>query len=154
VAEVLERTIRDFPWPKSMRWGSGSLRWVRPLHSILCLLTDEAGAEVVPLEVDGIRAGDTTAGHRFMAPGRFSVTGFDDLRREAQARPCDPGRPRNGPSTSWHDATQHGLRAGAGTGRGPGLLAEVAGLVEWPVVLMGEIGEASWACRPRCCRPR
>ncbi len=44
VAEVLEAAIRSFPWPKSMRWGSGSLRWVRPLHSILCILTDEAGA--------------------------------------------------------------------------------------------------------------
>ncbi len=57
VAEVLERTIRTFPWPKSMRWGAGNLRWVRPLHSILCLLTDEAGAEVVPLVVDGKIAG-------------------------------------------------------------------------------------------------
>ena len=53
VAEVLENAIRTFPWPKSMRWGAGSLRWVRPLHSILCLLTDEAGASVVPLELDG-----------------------------------------------------------------------------------------------------
>ncbi len=58
VAEVLEETIRNFPWPKSMRWGEGSLRWVRPLHSILCILTDDAGeAEVVPLEIDGITAG-------------------------------------------------------------------------------------------------
>ena len=69
VAEVLEAAIRNFPWPKSMRWGTGTLRWVRPLHSILCLLSDEAGAEVVPLTVDGIAAGNTTEGHRFMAPG-------------------------------------------------------------------------------------
>lgn len=78
IAEVLEKTIRTFPWPKSMRWGTGSLKWVRPLHSILCILTDEAGHTVVPLDVDGIVAGDTTEGHRFMAPGRFAVTGFDD----------------------------------------------------------------------------
>ncbi|MES2143259.1 MAG: glycine--tRNA ligase subunit beta, partial [Pseudomonadota bacterium] len=78
VAEVLEHVIRSFPWPKSMRWGQGSLRWVRPLQSILCLLTDEGGAEVVPLTVDGIVAGDTTEGHRLMAPGRFAVTSFDD----------------------------------------------------------------------------
>src|SRR6056297_1929072 len=78
VAEVLERVVRSFPWPKSMRWGEGSLRWVRPLHSILCILSDEGGAEVVPLEIDGIAAGDRTTGHRFMAPGRFGVTGFDD----------------------------------------------------------------------------
>src|SRR5690554_6179920 len=69
VAEVLEDTIRSFPWPKSMRWGAGSLRWVRPLQSILCILTDEAGAEVVPLELDGIVAGNTTEGHRFMGQG-------------------------------------------------------------------------------------
>lgn len=68
VAEVLEAAIRNFPWPKSMRWGAGSLRWVRPLHSILCLLTDDHGAEVVPLTVDGIAAGNTTEGHRFMGP--------------------------------------------------------------------------------------
>ena len=78
VAEVLGRTIRNFPWPKSMRWGSGNLRWVRPLHSILAVLTDEAGSQVVPLDVDGIQAGDTTRGHRFMAPDAFAVTGFDD----------------------------------------------------------------------------
>ena len=69
IAEVLEATIRNFPWPKSMRWGAGALRWVRPLHSILCLLSDEAGARVVPLAVDGIEAGDSTEGHRFMGAG-------------------------------------------------------------------------------------
>ena len=58
VAEVLEKTIRNFPWPKSMRWAEGSLKWVRPLHSILCILSDETGAEVVPMEIDGIAAGD------------------------------------------------------------------------------------------------
>jgi glycyl-tRNA synthetase beta chain len=69
VAEVLEAAIRNFPWPKSMRWGAGSLRWVRPLHSILCLLTDESGAQVVPMQVEGITAGNTTEGHRFMGRG-------------------------------------------------------------------------------------
>ncbi|MFM7334391.1 MAG: glycine--tRNA ligase subunit beta, partial [Tabrizicola sp.] len=78
VAEVLEGVIRTFPWPKSMRWGLGSLRWVRPLQSIICLLSDESGAHVVPMEVDGIVAGNVTEGHRFMGNGRFVVTGFDD----------------------------------------------------------------------------
>ncbi|MCW8842346.1 MAG: glycine--tRNA ligase subunit beta, partial [Rhodobacteraceae bacterium] len=78
VAEVLEDTVRNFPWAKSMRWGAGSLRWVRPLHSILCLLSDEAGASVVPLDIDGITAGDTTEGHRFMGTGRFAVANFED----------------------------------------------------------------------------
>ncbi|HRO16080.1 MAG TPA: glycine--tRNA ligase subunit beta, partial [Paracoccus sp. (in: a-proteobacteria)] len=77
VAEVLEATIRDFPWPRSMRWGSGNLRWVRPLHSIIAILSDEAGAQVVPLTIAGIAAGDRTRGHRFMAPDAFAVTGFD-----------------------------------------------------------------------------
>ncbi|MGB5870836.1 MAG: glycine--tRNA ligase subunit beta, partial [Albidovulum sp.] len=58
IAEVLDATIRNFPWPKSMRWGAGALRWVRPLHAILCILSDEAGAEVVPLTIDGITAGN------------------------------------------------------------------------------------------------
>ena len=66
VAEVLAHTIRTFPWPKSMRWGSGSLKWVRPLHSIIALISAEDGAAVVPLDIDGIIAGDTTFGHRFI----------------------------------------------------------------------------------------
>src|SRR6056297_3725796 len=78
VAEVLYHVVRNLPWPKAMRWGAGSLRWVRPLQSILCLLTDEAGARVVPLDIDGIAAGDATEGHRFMAPGRFSIVSFED----------------------------------------------------------------------------
>ena len=79
IAEAVETAVRNFPWPKSMRWGAGSLRWVRPLHSILCILTDEAGHRIVPLEIDGIAAGDTTSGHRFLAPAGFSVNGFDDF---------------------------------------------------------------------------
>ncbi|MEY3534037.1 MAG: hypothetical protein RI979_2061, partial [Pseudomonadota bacterium] len=77
IAEVLETTIRSFPWPKSMRWGAGTLRWVRPLQSILCLMSDEGGSTIVPLTVDGITAANTTEGHRFLSPGRFAVTGFD-----------------------------------------------------------------------------
>ena len=77
IAEVLETTIRTFPWPKSMRWGSGALRWVRPLQSILCILSDEAGAQVVPITIDGLQSTDTTEGHRFLGQGRFAVTNFD-----------------------------------------------------------------------------
>ena len=76
IAEAVTETVRGFPWPKSMRWGAGSLRWVRPLHSILCILHDETGTEVVPFEVNGIASGDTTFGHRFMGPGRIKVRGF------------------------------------------------------------------------------
>ncbi|MDU8911941.1 glycine--tRNA ligase subunit beta [Aestuariicoccus sp. MJ-SS9] len=140
VAEVLEKTIRHFPWPKSMRWGEGSLRWVRPLHRILCLLTDEAGAEVVPLDVDGIKAGDVTEGHRFMGKGPFAVTSFEEyearLKRDKVILSADERA-----QAIWHDATNLAFAQGLEVVEDRGLLAEVAGLVEWPVVLMGEIGE-------------
>ena len=139
VAEVLENAIRTFPWPKSMRWGAGSLRWVRPLHSILCLLTDEAGASVVPLEVDGITAGDTTEGHRFMGAGRFSVTSFADFEAKLK-RAHVVLRADERAEAIWNDATQMAFAQGLEVVEDRGLLAEVAGLVEWPVVLMGDIG--------------
>ncbi|MGR3742796.1 MAG: glycine--tRNA ligase subunit beta [Pseudooceanicola nanhaiensis] len=140
VAEVLETVVRGFPWPKSMRWGAGSLRWVRPLHSILCILSDEGGASVVPLEIDGITAGDSTAGHRFMAPTRFSVTGFEDY--EAKLKHAHVMlRPEVRAEHIRAEAESLAFAAGLDLVEDNGLLAEVAGLVEWPVVLMGEIGE-------------
>ncbi|MFZ5961828.1 glycine--tRNA ligase subunit beta [Thalassococcus sp. BH17M4-6] len=139
IAEVLEQVIRTFPWPKSMRWGAGSLRWVRPLHAILCILTTEAGAEVVPLEVDGITASDTTRGHRFMAPDAFAVTGFEDYAAKLKrARVILSAEERA--DIIWNDATQAAFALGLEVVEDRGLLAEVAGLVEYPVVLMGEIG--------------
>ncbi|SFL60761.1 glycine--tRNA ligase subunit beta [Shimia aestuarii] len=140
VAEVLEDTIRNFPWPKSMRWGAGSLRWVRPLHSILCILSDEAGAEVVPLEIDGIKAGDTTEGHRFMGAGRFAVTGFEDYEAKLKRDKVILSAEERGEHI-WHEATNMAFAQGLEVVEDKGLLAEVAGLVEWPVVLMGDIAE-------------
>jgi glycyl-tRNA synthetase beta chain len=139
VAEVVPHVIRNFPWPKSMRWGAGSLRWVRPLHSILCILSDEAGASVVPFDVDGITSGDTTEGHRFMAPGRFTVTSFDDYDAKLRAAKVVLSAQARADAI-WHDATTLAFAAGLEVVDDKGLLAEVAGLVEWPVVLMGEIG--------------
>lgn len=139
VAEVLETTIRNFPWPKSMRWGAGSLRWVRPLRSILCILTREDGSEVVPLSVDGIVAGDTTEGHRFMAPAPFRVTSFDDYEAKLKRAHVILSSEERADAI-WHDATNQAFAAGLDVVEDKGLLAEVAGLVEWPVVLMGEIG--------------
>ncbi|MCH8467960.1 MAG: glycine--tRNA ligase subunit beta [Roseinatronobacter sp.] len=138
VAEVLETTIRNFPWPKSMRWGSGSLRWVRPLHSILCILSTEAGAEIVPLTVDGIAASDSTRGHRFMAPDAFAVTGFDDYAAKLK-RAHVILDPQERAAHIWNDASQMAFAAGLELIEDKALLAEVAGLVEWPVVLMGRI---------------
>ncbi len=140
LSEGLERVIRAFPWPKAMRWGSGSLRWVRPLQSILCLMVTEAGAEVVPLDLDGIVAGNRTRGHRFMAPDAFAVTSFEDyavkLRRafvllDAQERA----------EAIEHEIRNRAFALGLELVEDKALLAEVAGLVEWPVVLVGEIGK-------------
>ena len=141
ISEVLEQTIRNFPWPKSMRWGAGSLRWVRPLHSIICLLTDEAGATVVPLEIDGITAGNTTRGHRFLSKGDIKVSGFEDY--EAKLKKAHVIlRADERAETIWHDATNQAFASGLEVVEDKGLLADVAGLVEWPVVLSGKIGEA------------
>ena len=140
IAEVLEATIRSFPWPKSMRWGNGSLRWVRPLHSILCLLTDETGAQVVPLTVEGITAGNTTEGHRFLSKGRFAVTSFDDYAvKLKRAHVLLDSAERE--AAIWQGAQNLAFAAGLELVEDRGLLTEVAGLVEWPVPLMGRIAE-------------
>ncbi|WP_291729629.1 glycine--tRNA ligase subunit beta [Leisingera sp. F5] len=138
IAEVLEDTIRNFPWPKSMRWGEGSLRWVRPLHSILCILSDEAGVSVVDLDIDGIKSGNTTRGHRFMAPEEITVTGFDDYAAKLK-RAHVVLDPRERAEAIWQEATNQAFASGLDVVEDKGLLAEVAGLVEWPVVLMGAI---------------
>ncbi|WP_050602614.1 glycine--tRNA ligase subunit beta [Ruegeria sp. 6PALISEP08] len=140
VAEVLEATIRNFPWPKSMRWGSGTLRWVRPLHSILCILSDEAGSQVVPVEVEGITSGDITEGHRFMAPNRFAVTSFEDYAAKLKTA-FVVLLPEERAEHIWNDAQNMAFAADLDVVEDRGLLAEVAGLVEWPVVLMGKIDD-------------
>jgi glycyl-tRNA synthetase beta chain len=140
IAGVVTETVRNFPWPKSMRWGAGNLRWVRPLHAILCILSDEHGPEVVPFEIDGIASGDTTSGHRFMAGGRFAVRGFEDYvaKLETAKVILDPAERA---ARIEHDAKQLAFAQGMDVVEDKALLAEVAGLVEWPVTLMGEIGE-------------
>ncbi|MCF7700973.1 glycine--tRNA ligase subunit beta [Loktanella sp. M215] len=140
VAEVLDRTIRNFPWPKSMRWGNGTLRWVRPLHTILCILVGDDGAEVVPLDVDGIVSGNTTRGHRFMGPEVFSVTSFEDYEAKLK-RARVMLRPEERADAIWQEATSQAFATGLEVVEDRGLLAEVAGLVEWPVVLMGRIDD-------------
>ena len=140
VAEVLSATVRAFPWPKSMRWGAGSLRWVRPLHSILCLLVDEAGAVTVPLELEGIASSNRTRGHRFMAPSEFTVTNFDDYEAKLK-RAHVILRPEDRADAIWQEATSQAFAQGLEVVPDAGLLAEVAGLVEWPVVLLGRIAE-------------
>ncbi|ATG38701.1 glycyl-tRNA synthetase beta subunit [Phaeobacter piscinae] len=147
IAEVLEDTIRNFPWSKSMRWGTGTLRWVRPLQSILCILSKEDGAEVVPLDIDGIASGNTTYGHRFMAPDQITVTGFDDYAAKLKRAHVvlDPAERE---AAIWQEATNQAFASGLEVVEDKGLLAEVAGLVEWPVVLMGAIDDEFLALPP------
>ena len=140
VAEVLDVVIRDFPWPRSMRWGTGSLKWVRPLHSIICLLSNLDETQVVDLEVDGIRAGDRTVGHRFMAPEPISITSAADyLAKMNGAKVVVSAKERE--EIIMREATRLAEERGLEVVEETGLLSEVAGLVEWPVVLLGEIGE-------------
>jgi glycyl-tRNA synthetase beta chain len=81
IAEAVKEVVETFPWPKSMRWGAGSLRWVRPLHSILCTFGPETEDPItVPIEVGSITSGNTTEGHRFHAPDRFAVRRLDDYQ--------------------------------------------------------------------------
>jgi glycyl-tRNA synthetase beta chain len=142
LAETLPVIVRTFPWPKSMRWGarsakSGSLNWVRPLHAITAtfgLETEEP--DVVKFDVDGIAAGQTTFGHRFMAPAAISVRRFEDYEEKLlQAKVVlDPDRRKD---TIVTDAKQLAFAQGFELVEDQALLDEVAGLVEWPVVLMG-----------------
>ena len=138
IAEILEKSIRNFPWPKSMRWGTGTLKWVRPLHSVLSILTGEAGAEVVPLDIDGITSGNKTRGHRFLSPDVFSVTSFEDYEAKLK-RAHVMLRADERADMIWNDATNQAFALGLEVVEDRGLLTEVAGLVEWPVVLLGQI---------------
>ncbi len=141
VAEAVETTIRNFPWPKSMRWGDGSLKWVRPLHSVLCITYDMTDSAVVPLDLDGIQTGNTTQGHRFMAPGALTIRSFEDYEKQLKAAHVILS-PQERKDHIWADATNLAFAAGLEVVSDPGLLDEVAGLVEWPVVLMGRIDDA------------
>lgn len=146
IAEIVPAVIRSFPWPKSMRWGkasaeTGSLRWVRPLHSILCTFGAETeDPEVVPFEVEGIKSGNVTYGHRFHAPGPITVKRFDDyvpsLERAKVVLDADRRK-----EIILADARNLAFAAGLELVEDEGLLEEVAGLVEWPVVLMGDFEE-------------
>src|SRR5580692_5453750 len=146
LAEILPVIIRTFPWPKSMRWGarsakSGSLSWVRPLHAITAtfgLETEEP--DVVKFAIDGIETGQTTYGHRFMAPQAISLRRFEDYEAKLlEAKVVlDPERRKD---TILTDAKQLAFAQGFELVEDQVLLDEVSGLVEWPVVLMGSFDE-------------
>lgn len=136
IEELLPQIMRGFQWPKSMRWGAGSLRWVRPIRSVLCLFDGKA----VEFEVDGIKSGDTTRGHPFLAPTPFAVTGIDDYRQKLLGAKVILGHEDRGKEivSQGSRLESEGLKCEFDKA----LLDEVAGLVEWPVVLMGAIDEA------------
>src|SRR5664279_1194814 len=142
IAQMIPEVVRSFPWPKSMRWGNGRLTWVRPLHSILATFGPETEEpDVVAFDVDGIVASDQTRGHRFMAPGAFKVRRFDDYvaKLEKAKVVLDPARRA---ATILADAKNLAFAQGYELIEDDGLLAEVAGLVEWPVTLMGAFDAA------------
>ncbi len=146
IAELVPVVIRSFPWPKSMRWGPasarpGSLRWVRPLQSILCTFGPETEEPVVvDFEIDGIRSGNITYGHRFLAPEAITVRRFEDYasRLETAKVVLDADRRKE---IILADARNLAFANGLDLVEDDGLLEEVSGLVEWPVVLMGEFEE-------------
>ncbi|MEM9210283.1 MAG: glycine--tRNA ligase subunit beta [Pseudomonadota bacterium] len=141
IAETIPEVVLNFPWPKSMRWGSGDLRWVRPLRSILCILTNEEGAEVVPFEVAGFKPGDLTYGHRFHAPDAIKVSGFDQYR-SALSHAYVMLDAEERAETIWNDAVNQAFAIGLEVVQDPKLMNEIAGLVEHPVVYIGSIDDA------------
>ena len=158
VAELVPQTIRNFPWPKSMRWGAasakpGSLRWVRPLQSILCTFGPETEETVViDFDVDGIKSGNVTYGHRFLSDGQpIKVRRFEDYveKLEKAFVVLDAERRKEIISQDAHNLA---FASGLELVEDEGLLEEVSGLVEWPVVLMGEFEEEFLAIPPEVIR--
>src|SRR5437016_1432742 len=157
LAEIVPEVVKTFPWPKSMRWGAqsqkpGALTWVRPLHSIVATFGPETEEpDVVSFAVDGIAAGDVTQGHRFLSPAPFKVKRLDDyVRKLEQAKVVlDPERRKQ---MILADAKNLAFAQGFELVEDAGLLAEVAGLVEWPVVLMGSFDQAFLSIPPEVIR--
>jgi glycyl-tRNA synthetase beta chain len=147
IGEILADVIKTFPWPKSMRWGvqsaePGALTWVRPLHSIVATFGPETEEpDIVPFAIDGIAAGNEARGHRFLAPSPFTVRRLADyLQKLDKAKVvADAERRRDIILT---EAKQLAFAQGLELVEDEGLLAEVAGLVEWPVVLMGSFDQS------------
>jgi glycyl-tRNA synthetase beta chain len=158
IAEIMPGIIRNFPWPRSMRWGSASmpkgasyggvegkgsesLRWVRPLQSIICVFGPEHDeTQVIPFEIDGLVAGNVTYGHRFHAPDAITVRRFDDYAASLERAKVmlDAERRKD---VILHDARDIAFANGLDLVEDEGLLEEVSGLVEWPHVLMGTFEE-------------
>ena len=132
LAEAIKRIVADFPWPKSMRWGDGSLRWVRPLHGVVALL----GEDIVAVEIDGVASGATTVGHRFHHPGPITIGGASDYAEKLRA--CHVIIDQEERETLIREeAAKAASAAGLTLLEDEGLVVENAGLTEWPVPLLG-----------------
>lgn len=132
LADAISRIVADFPWPKSMRWGGGSLRWVRPLHGIVAILGDE----IVPVDIDGIKSGATTVGHRFHHPGLITIGGAGDYAQKLRA--CHVIVDQDERERLIRDGADAEAReAGVTLLPDEGLVVENAGLTAWPVPLIG-----------------
>ncbi|MFN3775193.1 glycine--tRNA ligase subunit beta [Sphingomonas parapaucimobilis] len=142
LAEAIPAIVRAFPWPKSMRWGAESastesMRWVRPLHAIVALF----GAEVVPFEIAGITSGNVTRGHRFHAPAEIVLTGADTYVEQLRAAKVLVDQDERA-AMIRERASALAAEAGLELVEDEGLVAENAGLTEWPVPLLGRFDEA------------
>jgi glycyl-tRNA synthetase beta chain len=138
---LIQQSLAAFPWPKSMRWGHAGFRWVRPLHSVLAVFAGRGLDGALDLQGAQIPFTDTTCGHRFMAPNPFAVSNFAEYERKLEGAKVllDPAERRSRVEAGLEAAAKaQGLKVK----RDPGLLDEVTGLVEWPVVLLGRIDPA------------
>jgi glycyl-tRNA synthetase beta chain len=170
IAEIVPKIVRNFPWPKSMRWGEqsakgrfdsakfevdkfdGSIRWVRPLHSIVCTFGPETEEpEIVKFKIDGIQAGNVTYGHRVHAPGKIEVRRLSDWLKKLEAAKVIPDRERR-KEIIRAEAKNLAFAQGLELVEDEGLLDEVAGLAEWPVVLMSEFDAAFLELPPEVIR--
>ena len=135
IKEILPSVISKFPWQKSMRWGKGSLRWVRPLKNVMCILDGEPVHIELENEVSSI---GQSWGHRFYSPNPFEVRFFDDYEKSLnQARVILDAERRQ--KTIIEEAEKLVSALGCSIVSDPALLSEVSGLVEWPVPMLGRI---------------
>ncbi|EJF75318.1 glycine--tRNA ligase subunit beta [Bartonella alsatica] len=148
IADILPDIIRNFPWPKSMRWGkdsaeNGALKWIRPLQNILCVFGPEIGeTHVIPFTIGSLKSNNLTYGHRFLSNGKpFQVRRFDDYITQLEDHKVilDAERRKN---IIWADAQNLCFANGLELVQDSALLEEVAGLVEWPVVLIGDFDKS------------
>jgi len=134
---IIEESLAKFPWPKSMRWGSHDITWVRPLHNILCIFD----GKVVPVEFGPVKAGNTTYGHRFLAPKAITISKAADYEAALEKANVIADREKR-KAFILQQAEDAAEKIGLALKADNGLLEEVTGLVEWPVVLTGTIDSA------------